>query len=44
MLDRGIKIFQGITGERPHGYRSPSWELSEHLLELLAERDFIYDS
>ena len=26
------------------GYRSPSWELSERSLELLAERGFVYDS
>jgi peptidoglycan/xylan/chitin deacetylase (PgdA/CDA1 family) len=44
VLDRGIKILQSITDERPRGYRSPSWELSEHSLELLAERDFVYDS
>ena len=33
-----------ITGEKPLGYRSPSWELSEHSLSLLAQRDFLYDS
>ena len=44
VLDRGISIIEGITGERPVGYRSPSWELSEHSLDLLAERGFLYDS
>jgi peptidoglycan/xylan/chitin deacetylase (PgdA/CDA1 family) len=44
VLDRGSAILEGITGERPLGYRSPSWELSEHSLELLAERGFVYDS
>ena len=43
-LDRGISILEDITGEKPIGYRSPSWELSEHSLSLLAERDFLYDS
>ena len=44
VLDKGIAIIERITGERPKGYRSPSWELSEHSLSLLAERDFTYDS
>ena len=44
VLDKGIAIIEGITGERPRGYRSPSWELSQHSLSLLAERGFDYDS
>ncbi len=44
VLDRGIEILEGLTGEAPAGYRSPSWELSENSLELLADRDFVYDS
>ncbi len=44
ILDRGSDILEGITGDRPTGYRSPSWELSEHSLELLVERGFVYDS
>ena len=44
VLDKTNAILEGITGERPAGYRSPSWELSAHSLELLAERDFVYDS
>ena len=44
VLDRGIAIIERITGERPKGYRSPSWELSEHSLSLLSERGFFYDS
>ena len=44
VLDKGSAILQRITGERPLGYRSPSWELSEASLPLLAERGFIYDS
>lgn len=43
-LDKGSAILERITGERPLGYRSPSWELSESSLALLAERGFIYDS
>jgi peptidoglycan/xylan/chitin deacetylase (PgdA/CDA1 family) len=44
VLDRGIEIIERITGERPKGYRSPSWELSEDSLSLLADRGFTYDS
>ena len=44
VLDRGSAILEDITGERPLGYRSPSWELSAHSLDLLAERGFVYDS
>ena len=44
VLDKGIEILGGLTGQPPLGYRSPSWELSEHSLELLADRDFLYDS
>ena len=44
VLDKGISIIEGITGSKPVGYRSPSWELSEHSIELLSERGFEYDS
>ena len=44
VLDRGSEILSGITGEAPAGYRSPSWELSDHSLDLLRERGFTYDS
>ncbi|MCI0437754.1 MAG: polysaccharide deacetylase [Chloroflexi bacterium] len=44
ILDKGIEILEGITGQRPLGYRSPSWDLSEYSLEYLAERGFVYDS
>ena len=44
VLDRGIAIIERVTGDRPVGYRSPSWELSEHSLSLLADRDFLYDT
>ena len=44
VLDRGIEILSRLTGDAPAGYRSPSWELSDHSLELLADRGFTYDS
>ncbi len=44
VLDRGSEILERLTGRRPRGYRSPSWEISEHTLALLAARGFVYDS
>ena len=44
VLDKGIQIIERITGQRPLGYRSPSWDLTEHSLGFLAERQFVYDS
>lgn len=44
ILDRGSDILESITGVRPGGYRSPSWELSADSLRLLHERGFVYDS
>ena len=44
ILDKGIQILEGITGQRPLGYRSPSWELTQHSLGFMAERGFVYDS
>ncbi|MFT4890756.1 MAG: peptidoglycan/xylan/chitin deacetylase (PgdA/CDA1 family) [Halobacteriales archaeon] len=39
-LERGIEIIEDLTGERPDGYRSPSWDYSEHTLDLLLELGF----
>ena len=44
VIESGIRILSDITGHSPLGYRSPSWELSEHSLELLTDHGFIYDS
>ena len=44
VLDKGIEILEGITGERPLGYRAPSWDLTQHSLGFLAERGFVFDS
>jgi len=43
-LEKGLEILEGLTGTRPVGYRSPSWDLSAHSLRLLAEHGFVYDS
>ena len=44
VLQKGVDILKGITGQPPRGYRSPSWELSPVSLDLLASRGFLYDT
>ena len=44
MLDRGSEHIRRLTGSSPIEYRSPSWDLSEHSVELLLDRGFRYDS
>lgn len=44
VLNRGIASIERVTGEKPRGYRAPSWELSESTLSLLASLGFRYDS
>jgi peptidoglycan/xylan/chitin deacetylase (PgdA/CDA1 family) len=33
-----------LTGRNARGYRSPSWDLSEHTIDLLLAHGFVYDS
>ena len=44
VLEKGSAILGDITGQAPLGYRSPSWELSDRSLDLLASHGFLYDS
>lgn len=44
MIERGLEALQRITGKRPRGYRSPSWELSTSTFRLLEEYGFEYDA
>ena len=44
VLEKGIRILEDLIGQKPKGYRSPGWELSEASLDLLAAHDFSYDS
>jgi peptidoglycan/xylan/chitin deacetylase (PgdA/CDA1 family) len=37
---RGEEALSEITGEPPAGYRSPSWEYSEHTVDVLEELGF----
>jgi len=43
-LVRGNEAIQALTGRQARGYRSPSWDLSEHSIALLLKHGFIYDS
>jgi peptidoglycan/xylan/chitin deacetylase (PgdA/CDA1 family) len=44
ILATGIETLEKITGKRPLGYRSPSWDLGKNSVQLLREYGFIYDS
>ena len=44
ILDRSLAVFERQLGKRPVGYRSPSWEITAELHQLLKERGFTYDS
>jgi peptidoglycan/xylan/chitin deacetylase (PgdA/CDA1 family) len=43
-LARGNETIAKLTGRKARGYRSPSWDLSPHSIELLLKHGFDYDS
>ncbi len=43
-LARANEQIKELTGRHARGYRSPSWDLSPHSVELLLQHGFIYDS
>jgi peptidoglycan-N-acetylglucosamine deacetylase len=43
-LVRGNDAIRALTGQGARGYRSPSWDLSEHSIGLLLAHGFVYDS
>ena len=43
-LVRGNEAIRALTGVAARGYRSPSWDLSAHSIELLLQHGFVYDS
>jgi len=43
-LVRANEQIKKLTGRYARGYRSPSWDLSSHSVELLLKHGFIYDS
>lgn len=44
ILEKGISALENVIGERPIGYRSPSWDMSSNTIRLLLEYGFLYDS
>lgn len=43
-LVRGNEAVRRISGEYARGYRSPSWDLSPHSVELMLKHGFRYDT
>jgi len=43
-LVRGIERIRQLTGRKPAGYRSPSWDLSADTVRLLLKHGFLYES
>ena len=43
-LIRGNEAIKRLTGQAALGYRSPSWDLSPHTVELLLDEGFLYES
>jgi peptidoglycan/xylan/chitin deacetylase (PgdA/CDA1 family) len=43
-LEKGITACERNLGQRPAGYRAPTWGMSEHSVELLLAHGFSYDS
>jgi len=43
-LERGNEAIKRVSGEYARGYRSPSWDLSPHSVELMLKHGFVYDS
>jgi peptidoglycan/xylan/chitin deacetylase (PgdA/CDA1 family) len=44
LLARSIDVLERISGTRPVGIRTPSWDFSAHTLDLIREARLIYDS
>lgn len=43
-LIRGNESIRKLTGSKARGYRSPTWDLSPHSVELFLKHGFVYDS
>jgi peptidoglycan/xylan/chitin deacetylase (PgdA/CDA1 family) len=44
LMMRSEAVLEKIAGQRPQGYRSPAWDLSENTIDLLEQRGYLYDS
>ena len=44
LLRQAVDAIEEITGERPVGYRAPSWNFSPATLDIVRELGFLYES
>ena len=44
LLEQAVAALTEITGERPVGYRAPSWNLSPNTLQIVRDLGFLYES
>jgi peptidoglycan/xylan/chitin deacetylase (PgdA/CDA1 family) len=44
LLARAVKTLEMMTGTRPVGMRTPSWDYSPHTIEIAKELGLLYDS
>lgn len=44
LLVRAVDTLTALTGQRPVGYRAPSWNLSANTIGILRELGFLYES
>jgi peptidoglycan/xylan/chitin deacetylase (PgdA/CDA1 family) len=44
LLEKAVETLTGLTGKRPVGLRTPSWDYSPHTLEIIEELGLLYDS
>ncbi len=44
LTGRALATLEQISGQRPTGIRTPSWDFSENTLDIIAELGFAYDS
>jgi peptidoglycan/xylan/chitin deacetylase (PgdA/CDA1 family) len=44
LLEQAVATVTEITGDRPVGYRAPSWNFSPNTLDIVLEMGFLYES
>jgi peptidoglycan/xylan/chitin deacetylase (PgdA/CDA1 family) len=44
LLTRAAKTLEGVTGKRPVGMRTPSWDYSPYTIQVAKELGLLYDS
>ncbi len=44
LVRRAVETLEKLTGQKPVGYRAPSWNFSPNTLHMLRELGFLYDT